>query len=194
LLLNRPSECYVLFRHFDWEAIDFVSEDDFKDRYNQTGGHENDRGQALQARKHEPGKRASKSAARQRHGPAREKGRAHVHEATALQRRPKCRGKRHVKGALDVEGMLGLSIEEIQTTKDFEILGHIAEARRLMGLALAPQIIEYATDFLEGSDEKLVIFGWHIDVLSLYEEGLSRFGTVRFDSRKSANSKQATSG
>jgi SNF2 family DNA or RNA helicase len=34
LLLNRPSECYVLFRHFDHEAIDFLSEGDFKERYN----------------------------------------------------------------------------------------------------------------------------------------------------------------
>jgi hypothetical protein len=54
--------------------------------------------------------------------------------------------------------MLGLSIEEIQTTKDFDILGHIAEARRLMGTAMAPQVIEYAEDFLEGSEEKVNYF------------------------------------
>jgi SNF2 family DNA or RNA helicase len=34
LLLNRPSEAYVLFRFFDWQAIDFASEDKFKERYN----------------------------------------------------------------------------------------------------------------------------------------------------------------
>ena len=34
LLLNRPSEAYVLFRFFDWEAIDFLSWEKFKDRYN----------------------------------------------------------------------------------------------------------------------------------------------------------------
>ncbi len=33
-LLNRPSECYVLFRHFDWESIDFMNEADFKEKYN----------------------------------------------------------------------------------------------------------------------------------------------------------------
>jgi hypothetical protein len=32
--LNRPSEAYVLFRFFDWQAIDFASEDKFKERYN----------------------------------------------------------------------------------------------------------------------------------------------------------------
>jgi SWI/SNF-related matrix-associated actin-dependent regulator 1 of chromatin subfamily A len=102
----------------------------------------------------------------------------------------KCEENGAVKGALDAEGMLGFSIDEIQTTKDFEILGHIAEARRLMGMALAPQIIDYAADFLEGSEEKLVIFGWHLDVLAMFEEGLSRFGTVVIHGGKSPNARQ----
>jgi hypothetical protein len=86
--------------------------------------------------------------------------------------------------------MLGLSIDEIQTTKDFEILGHIAEVRRLMGIALAPQVADYAADFLEGSDEKLCIFAWHLEVLDIFEQELSRFGTVRIDGRKSPNARQ----
>jgi SWI/SNF-related matrix-associated actin-dependent regulator 1 of chromatin subfamily A len=102
----------------------------------------------------------------------------------------KCEENGAVRGALDAEGMLGLSVEEIQTTKDFEILGHIAEARRLMGVALAPQISDYAADFLEGSDEKLVIFGWHLEVLDIFEQELSRFGTVRIDGRKSPAARQ----
>jgi len=40
-----------------------------------------------------------------------------------------------------------------------------------MGEAMAPQIIEYVSDFLEGSSEKYVLFGWHLNVLKLYEEG-----------------------
>ena len=102
----------------------------------------------------------------------------------------RCEENGAVRGALDVEGLLNIPIDEIQTTKDFDILGHIAEARRLMGIALAPQIVDYATDFLEGSDEKLVIFGWHLEVLDIFEEELSRFGTVRIDGRKSANARQ----
>jgi len=96
-----------------------------------------------------------------------------------------------VKSALAVEGMLGLDIETIQTTKDFEILGHIAEARRLMGEAMAPQIIEYVSDFLEGSSEKYVLFGWHLNVLKLYEEGLKHFGTVVVHGGKSPLARQA---
>jgi SWI/SNF-related matrix-associated actin-dependent regulator 1 of chromatin subfamily A len=101
-----------------------------------------------------------------------------------------CEENGAVRGALDAEGMLGLDIEEIQTTKDFEILGHIAEARRLMGVALAPQIAEYAADFLSGSEEKLCIFAWHIEVLDILENELSKFGTARIDGRKSANQRQ----
>ena len=43
---------------------------------------------------------------------------------------------------------------------------------------------------LEGSDEKLVIFGWHIDVLSIFEAELSKFGTVRVDGGKSPAARQ----
>lgn len=95
-----------------------------------------------------------------------------------------------VKAALDAEGMLGLSIEEIQTTKDITILGHIAAVRRQMGIALAPQIIDYVRDILEGGEDKLVIFGWHIEVLDIFENELSSFGTVRVDGRKSPTARQ----
>lgn len=190
LLLNRPSECYNLLRFFDWECIDFLSEDDFKERYNKQAMMKTIEGKHF--------KLESTSLENELQNRLRANVMAR-HEKTDVlkQMKPprysivKCEENGAVKGALDVEGMLGLSIEEIQTTKNFEILGHIAEARRLMGMALAPQIIDYAMDFLEGSEEKLVIFGWHIDVLSLFEEGLSRFGTVRFDARKSAAAKQA---
>jgi SWI/SNF-related matrix-associated actin-dependent regulator 1 of chromatin subfamily A len=189
LLLNRPSECYVLFRHFDHEAIDFLSEDAFKTRYNKQADMKTIEGKRF--------KLESTSLENELQNRLRVNLMARHEKKDVLRfMKPprysivKCEENGPVKSALDVEGMLGLSIEEIQTTKDFEILGHIAEARRLMGLALAPQIIDYAADFLEGSEEKLVIFAWHIDVLTLFEEGLSRFGTVRVDGRKSANARQ----
>jgi SWI/SNF-related matrix-associated actin-dependent regulator 1 of chromatin subfamily A len=189
LLLNRPSECYVLFRHFDHEAIDFLSEDAFKERYNKQADMKTIEGKRF--------KLESTSLENELQNRLRVNIMARHEKKDVLKfMKPprysvvKCEANGAVKSALDVEGMLGLSIEEIQTTKDFEILGHIAEARRLMGMALAPQVVDYASDFLEGSEEKLVIFGWHIDVLTLLEEGLSRFGTVRVDGRKSALARQ----
>lgn len=190
ILLNRPSEAYNLLRFFDHECIDFMSEDAFKDRYNKQADLKTIEGKRF--------KLESTSLENELQNRLRVNvmARHEKHEVLKFMKPPRysvvrCEENGAIKGALDVEGMLGLSIDEIQTTKDFEILGHIAEARRLMGLALAPQIIDYAIDFLEGSEEKLVIFGWHIDVLTLFEEGLARFGTVRFDARKSATAKQA---
>lgn len=189
LLLNRPSECYVLFRFFDWQAIDFASEDKFKERYNKQADMKTIEGKRF--------KLESTSLENELQNRLRVNilARHEKKDVLKFMKPPrfsivKCAENGAVRGALDAEGLLGLDIEEIQTTKDFEILGHIAEVRRLMGIALAPQIAEYAEDFLEGSEEKLCIFAWHLEVLDIFEETLSRFGTARIDGRKSANARQ----
>lgn len=185
LLLNRPSECYVLFRFFDHQAIDFANEEQFKNRYNRQADMKTIEGKRF--------KLESTSLENELQNRLRVNimARHEKKDVLTLMKPPrysivKCEENGDVKSALNVEGMLNIPIDEIQTTKDFEILGHIAEARRLMGMALAPQIIEYAKDFLDGSDEKLCVFGWHIDVLAMFEEGLSRFGTVLINGKKSA--------
>lgn len=189
LLLNRPSECFNLFRFFDHEAIDFMSEDKFKDRYNRQADMKTIEGKRF--------KLESTSLEQELQNRLRVNimARHEKKDVLPFMKPPrysvaKCQENGAIKAALDVEGMLGLSIEEIQTTKNFEILGHIAEARRLMGVALAPQIAEYALDFLEGSDEKLCIFGWHIEVLDIFERLLSQYGTVRVDGSKSPLARQ----
>jgi SWI/SNF-related matrix-associated actin-dependent regulator 1 of chromatin subfamily A len=189
LLLNRPSEAYVLFRFFDWEAIDFVSEEKFKDRYNKQADMRTIEGKRF--------KLESTSLENELQNRLRVNVMARHEKKDVLRfmKPPRfsvvtCAENGAVRGALDAEGMLGLDIEEIQTTKDFEILGHIAEARRLMGTALAPQIADYAADFLEGSEEKLCIFAWHLDVLDIFEKELSQFGVVRIDGGKSARARQ----
>lgn len=189
LLLNRPSEAYVLFRFFDWQAIDFASEDKFKERYNKQADMKTIEGKRF--------KLESTSLENELQNRLRVNIMARHEKKDVLKfMKPpryaivRCEENGPVRGALDAEGMIGLDIDEIQTTKDFEILGHIAEVRRLMGVALAPQIAEYAADFLEGSDEKLCIFGWHIEVLDIFENLLSNFGTARIDGRKSAHARQ----
>jgi SWI/SNF-related matrix-associated actin-dependent regulator 1 of chromatin subfamily A len=189
LLLNRPSEAYVLFRFFDWEAIDFMSEEKFKERYNRQADMKTIEGKRFKLES------TSLESELQNRLRVNVMARHEKKDVLTFMKPPRytvvrCEENGAVQGALAVEGLLGISIDEIQTTKDFEILGHIAEARRLMGIALAPQIAEYAKDFLEGSDEKLVIFGWHLDVLDIFENELSRFGTVRVDGRKSAQARQ----
>lgn len=188
-LLNRPSEAFTLIRHFDHEAIDFIGWEKFKERYNRQADMKTLNGKRF---KLENTSLETELQNRLRTNIMARHEKEQIRDQMPMPRFSIVRvlDDGAVKGALDVEGMLGLDIEEIQTTKDFEILGHIAEARRLMGEAIAPQVIEYAKDFLEGSDEKLVIFGWHISVLDLLEEGLKNFGVVRVDGRKSAVARQ----
>ena len=189
LLLNRPSECYNLIRFFDHEAIDFMSEDKFKDRYNKQADMRTIEGKRFKLES------TSLETELQNRLRVNVMARHEKSEVLKFMKPPRyaivrCEENGAVQGALAAEGMLGISLDEIQTTKDFEILGHIAEARRLMGVALAPQISDYAKDFLEGSDEKLVIFGWHLEVLDIFEKELAAFGTVRIDGRKSPTARQ----
>lgn len=188
-LLNRPSEAYVLLRHFDWQSIDFASEDKFKERYNRQADMKTLEGKRF--------KLESTSLENELQNRLRVNvmARHEKKDVLTMMKPPrfsivKCEENGAVRGALDAEGLLGLDIEDIQTTKDFEILGHIAAVRRQMGIALAPQISDYAADFLDGSEEKLCIFAWHLEVLDVFENELSRFGTARIDGRKSANARQ----
>lgn len=188
-LLNRPSEAFTLIRNFDHEAIDFIGWEKFKERYNRQADMKTFQGKRFKLES------TSLEWELQNRLRVNLMTRHEKKDVLTWMKPPRysvvrCEENGAVKGALDAEGMLGLSIEEIQTTNDFEILGHIAEVRRLMGEALAPQIAEYARDFLDGSDEKLCIFGWHISVLNIFEEALAKYGTVRIDGRKNARQRQ----
>lgn len=190
LLLNRPSEAFVLFRFFDHEAIDFLSQEKFKDRYNR---------QAVM--KTLQGKRFNLESTSLE---SELQNRLRVNIMVRHEKRdvlPQMKPPRYevvqmtetgaVKAALAEEGLLDISIDEIQSVKDITVLGHIAEVRRLMGVALAPQIADYAADWLDGSDdEKLTIFAWHIEVLDILEKSLEAYGVVRVDGRKNPVARQ----
>jgi SNF2 family DNA or RNA helicase len=189
LLLNRPSEAFNLLRYFDHEAIDFANEAQFKNRYNKQADLTTIQGKRF--------KLESTSLESELQNRLRVNVMARHEKIDVLtQMKPprfeivKVEETGAVKQAIDAEGMLGLSVEEVQTVKDIKILGHIAEARRIMGTAMAPQVAEYAADFLDGSDEKLVIFGWHLDVLAIFEKELARFGTVMVHGGIGANKRQ----
>lgn len=190
LLLNRPSEAYVLLRHFDWESIDFLSEEKFKERYNRQAMIK-----TIQGKRFNLESTALESELQNRLR-CNVMTRHDKREVLPQMKPPRfevvhMRETGPVKAALAEEGLIGLSIDEIRTTKDIQVLGHIAEVRRLMGIALAPQIAEYAADWLDGSDgEKLVIFCWHIEVLDIFEKALSQFGTLRIDGSVSAVNRQ----
>lgn len=188
-LLNRPSEAYNLFRYFDHEAIDFMSEEKFKEVYNKQADIKTITGKRFKlestSMEHELQNRLRVNIM-VRH----EKTEIPGYDLPPRYGLVRVEEDGAVKTALDAEGLIGLDIDDIQTTKDIETLGHIAEARRLMGEAIAPQVADYAADFLEGGDEKLVIFAWHLSVLDILEKALEKYGVVRVDGKKSSGAKQ----
>lgn len=188
-LLNRPAEIWNLLRYFDPEAIDYMGEEEFKQRFNRQADMRTLSGKRF--------KLESTSLEQELQNRLRVNIMArHLWGEIPGNDRPPIFGlvrvgeNGTVKTALEAEDLLGLSVEEIQTTKDIVTLGHIAEARRLMGEAIAPQVAIYAAEFLEGCDEKLILFSWHHSVSDILERDLARYGVVRVDGKKSAKQKQ----
>jgi SWI/SNF-related matrix-associated actin-dependent regulator 1 of chromatin subfamily A len=190
LLLNRPSEAYVLLRHFDWECIDFMGQEKFKERYNRQAVIK-----TIHGKRHNLESTSLESELQNRLR-VNIMTRHEKKDVLKLMKPPRYEVVQlsetgAVKAALAEEGLLDIEIEDFQTNKNIKVDGHIAEVRRLMGVALAPQVAEYSADWLDGSDgEKLVIFGWHIEVLDILEQKLSRFGTVRVDGSVSTPNRQ----
>lgn len=72
---------------------------------------------------------------------------------------------------------LEMALEKKDQKKMFEVM---AILRRLCGMEKLGNCIQWATDFLESSDQKLVLFAFHVDVQVALAEGLKEFGVVRF--------------
>jgi SNF2 family DNA or RNA helicase len=94
-----------------------------------------------------------------------------------------------VKAALQAESLLDIDPENLEGV-DAEILGHIAVVRRMMGIAVAPLVADYIEMLLDGGEDKLVLFAWHIEVMNILEERLKRHGIIRVDGSTSASKKQ----
>jgi SNF2 family DNA or RNA helicase len=60
----------------------------------------------------------------------------------------------------------------------------------MMGVALAPQIADYISMLIDGGEEKLTLFAWHIEVLDILEKALRRHGLVRIDGSTTTRQKQ----
>jgi len=183
-LPNRPREAYTLARGLCFDSIDWQSEDKFQARFNP-------------------------SITRELTDPVTGRTRVFIDERSGrhaeLQNR--LRGNfmtRHlkrdvmpqlhmpiydliqveetgaVKQALAAESLLDIDPEDLSGA-DATILGHIAVVRRQMGIAIAPQVAQYVDMLIDGGEDKLVIFAWHIEVLNILEKLLAKHGVVRVD-------------
>lgn len=188
-LPNRPRECYTLARGLCFDAIDFTSEDCFRERYNPSARIEGIRkdGTPYVYNREEAGrsgelqnrlrahfmtrhvKRGPRGVANQLKLPAYEL--IQVDETAA------------VKAALKAESMLHFDPEDEEFFQhaDAAVLGQIAAVRHQMGLAIAPFAADYVEMLLEGGEDKVFLIGWHIGVLDMLQQKLHKYGLIRID-------------
>jgi SWI/SNF-related matrix-associated actin-dependent regulator of chromatin subfamily A-like protein 1 len=188
-LPNRPREAYTLARGLCFDAIDWASEEEFKNRFNPSQlitwtdayGHEkrriderSGRHGELQARL-----RSNFMVRREKHGPngvgyqlriahVPVLDLVHLEETTA------------VKQALMAEKLLDIDPENLEGA-DMSALGSIATVRRLMGVAMAPLAAEYIDGCLDGGEEKIIVFAHHTEALDIIQAKLQKHGVMRID-------------
>lgn len=188
-LPNRPREAYTLARGLCFDSIDWMSEEAFTRRFNPVMKRETAEGKIyidertgrhgeLQARLRSNFmvRRLKREVLTQLKVPFLDI--VHVEETGP------------VKQALKAESLLDIDPENFEGA-DAEVLGHIAVVRRLMGLAIAPLAADYVEMLLDGGEEKVVVFGWHIEVLNILQQRLAKYGVVRIDGSVGAAKKQA---
>lgn len=176
-ILNRPAELFNAVLALGWEAIDFSSREAFKRRYNfqktvrktksvhtiDTTNFETELQNRLRAN------------IMVRHAKADILPQLKAPRYSVLRVEP----GGAIQQALETENLLDIDLDQLNANA--QVFGHIAEARRLMGEAMAPVAAEYAYDFLDGGDEKLVVFAWHKSVVDFIVSRLADFGAVAID-------------
>ena len=188
-IVNRPLEAYTTSRALCWDAIDYQSLDRFRQRYNPQ------KTTVLQGGKRvtdEKIGRVKELGNRMRGMYMARHAKRDVMTQLKMPRYEVVQMEEtgEVKAALRSESLLGIDIDQLQTTNDYQVLGHIAQVRREMGIAIAPQAADYIANAIEGGEDKIVVFGWHIEVLDILQAKLAKYGVLRIDGSTSANRRQ----
>ena len=192
-LPNRPREAYTLARGLDWGSIDWMSEDRFKDRFNPSLVIQRQRKDGSTYRVAD--ERSGRHAELQNRLRASFMTRHLKREVMPQLKLPvydliRVEETAAVKQALRAESMLDIDPEQLEGV-DVTVLGHIASARQQMGVAMAPQVADYVDMLIDGGEDKLVVFAWHVAVLDILEKKLARHNPLRIDGSTGGSRKQA---
>lgn len=197
-LPNRPREAYTLARGLCFDSIDWMSEDSFRERFNPSARIEGTRsdGSSYMFTREEAGRhgelqnrlRGNFMVRHLKHGPqgVMKQLKLPVYDIVLVDE------TRAVKAALEAESMLHLDPDD----EDFfahagdSVMGDIATVRKQMGVAKAPLVADYAEMLLDGGEDKLCVFAWHIEVLNILERALGKYGLIRIDGSVSPKRRQ----
>jgi SNF2 family DNA or RNA helicase len=188
-LPNRPREAYTLARSLCFESIDWMSEARFSERFNPSMTRYDDQGQMLYVDERTG-----------RHAELQNRLRAnfmvrHLKRDVAPQLKLPvydlvyAEESNAIRQALAAENLLGIDPDQL-TGADALLLGHISVVRRQMGVAMAPAAVDYVRMLLDGGEDKLVVFGWHTEVLDILQAGLQKSGVVRVDGSTTAKQRE----
>lgn len=192
-LPNRPREAYTLARGLCFDSIDFMSEDAFRDRFNPS----------MRGERTDPRTGQTKIFIDERSGRHSElSNRLRANFMTRHLKRDvmtqlklpvydliQLEETGAVKQALAAESLLEIDPDNLEGA-DIGTLGHISTVRLMMGVALAPQIADYVDMLIDGGEEKIVLFAWHIEVMNILEAKLAKHGVLRIDGSTSSAKKQ----
>jgi len=182
-LPNRPREAYTLARALNFDAIDWMSEEQFKRRFNPSLLIEGTRedGSTFKRIDERSGRAAELQARLRSHFMVRHLKRdvmpqlqLPAYDLIQLEETAA------IRAALHAESLLEIDPEMLQGA-NAAVLGDVATVRRLMGVAMAPEIARYVDMLIDGGEEKLVVFAWHHEVMDILEAAWQHHGIVRID-------------
>lgn len=178
-LPNRPRECYTLARALDWAAIDWMSNAEFRERFNPGGVEINAQGKRFAW---EYTGRLPELNARLRCNFMVRR----LKEDVLKDLPPKRYELTYVDSTFDIqralraERMLDFDPDDL-VNNGFVFDGEISTVRMQMGEAMAPAAIEHVDMLMDGGAEKLVVFYHHRSVGDMLAEGLKSHGVIRVD-------------
>jgi SWI/SNF-related matrix-associated actin-dependent regulator of chromatin subfamily A-like protein 1 len=193
-LPNRPREAYTLGRSLCWDAYDWLSEDAFGERFNprvKRTGERKDGSTFVyideRTGRHQELQYRMRANFMVRHLKREVMGQLKmpVYDLIRVEKTGA------VKAALEAESLLGIDPENLDVN-NISILGHVSAVRKQMGIAIAPQVVDWVNMLIEGGEEKLVVFAWHIEVLNIFEKAFQKHGVLRIDGSVGAVMKQKT--
>lgn len=208
IMPNQPSECYNIARLLSWGAIDFMSEDDFREFYYGEGGGMvrspvwDDKLQANVSKLHwsdqvrnAPRNLEDLQRRLRTFMVRRLKDQVHTQLPAKQFNLVPLAITPEMKAALKHPGWgMAEKLHEIDPNA-FEahvgIDGEVSTARRLLGEAKVGPACEYIADLLNGGVRKIVVSGWHSSVLAIAKEKLTKFGLAYMDGRSGTSARQA---
>ena len=211
ILPNQPIECYNAVRLLDWDAIDRMSVDQFREHYYALGqGYVNtphrvtlpDGGTVMRREMHwsdsvrnvprhldelQRRLRGNVMVRRLKEQVLKDLPPKQWHPFP-ISLTPGIRRALKHPGWKEAEKLYEMNATAFDAGVPID--GAVSTARRELGEAKAPSVIEYVEELILEGAKKLVVSAWHLSVLSLMREKLKKHGLVYMDGSTSSNNKQ----